>query len=46
MAAIAGDYSVIIIFIVGKDVEWVVIACMVLMDQRHLSDGIGCCDGV
>jgi hypothetical protein len=27
-------------------VKWVVIACMALMDQLHLSDGIGCHDVV
>jgi hypothetical protein len=45
-AAIAGDYSVFIVIIVGKDVEWVIIACMALIDQWHLSDGIRCCDVV
>jgi hypothetical protein len=38
---VAGKYSIIIVVIVGKDVKWVVIACMALMDQWHLSDGIG-----
>ncbi len=36
--AIAGDYSIIIIVIVRKDVAWVVLARMVLMDQC-LKDG-------
>ncbi len=43
-ATIDGNYSIIIVTIIGKDVEWVAIACMVLMEQWHLSDGTGCCD--
>jgi hypothetical protein len=35
-AKIAGNYSVTIVLITGKDVEWVVIACMALMDQWYL----------
>jgi hypothetical protein len=47
LTAIAGDYSVIVVVIVGQNVEcWVIIAPMVLMDQWHLSDGIKYCDGV
>ncbi len=45
-AAVAGYYRVIIVIIIGKDVEWVVISRMALMDQWHLFDGIGCCDVV
>ena len=30
---VAGNYSVIIVVIIGKDVKWVVIVCMALMDQ-------------
>jgi hypothetical protein len=45
-AAVSGYYSVGILVIVGKDVEWVVIARMALMGQRLLSDGIGCHDVV
>ncbi len=43
-ATIAGNYNVIIVVIVGKVVEWVVIACMALMELWHLSDGIRCHD--
>jgi hypothetical protein len=45
-AAVSGYYSVIVVVIVGQDVDWVFIARMVLMDQWHVSDGIGCCDVV
>ena len=45
-AAIAGHHSVIIIVVVGEDVEWVVVASVALVHERHVSDDIWCHDFV
>ena len=43
-AAIAGHHSVIVIVVVGEDVEWVVVASVALVHKRHFSDDIRCRD--
>ena len=43
-AAIAGHHSVIIIVVVGEDVERVVVASVALVHERHVSDDIRCRD--
>ena len=43
-AAIAGHHSVIIIVVVGEDVERVVVASVALVHERHVSDDIWCRD--
>ena len=43
-AAIAGHQSVIVLVIVGEDVERVVVASVALVHKRHVSDDIRCCD--
>jgi hypothetical protein len=40
-AAIAGNHSIIIVVIIGKNVIWVVAASLVLADQRQLTDDFG-----
>jgi hypothetical protein len=43
-AAIAGHHSVIVIIVVGEDVEWVVVASVALVHEWHVSDDIWCRD--
>jgi hypothetical protein len=43
-AAVACYHSVIVIVIVGEDIERVVVASVGLVNERHVSDDIGCCD--
>jgi hypothetical protein len=41
-AAIAGHHSVIVIVVVGEDVERVVVASVALVHKRHVSGDIRC----
>ena len=43
-AAIAGHHSVIVIVVVGEDVERVGVASVALVHKRHISDDIWCRD--
>jgi hypothetical protein len=43
-AAIAGHHSVIVIVIVGEDVERIVVASLALVYKRHTFDDIWCRD--
>jgi hypothetical protein len=42
-AAIADHHNVIVIVIVGEDVERVVVVSLALVHERHVPDDIRCC---